>query len=364
MITFREYFLNEGSGEPGVDMPVFWKITFPPDQWNGKSVTRNIRATDYSKKKWAINRAAASVLKREGKEVNASSIAKFLNDRPPKVEDITNTPPKDFIQERWMPVPERLYDSIRDFYVQEYTKYQKAQQKGTIYRTAKKFFPINWKGTKWRKYVRNRPDAGVYVHTSLDTVKNSRYWDDDSVEIHLEGKGHIQLSLLLGVGEIIEDTIEHEMVHYLQRLIAVSKNVKHAGFSKKKTFKGRPVVTDTGELSDTEHIGTPYETQTNVVSTLRLMQRWYRNDLIETGEEDNLDTRKKYVIHYLKHLASDMDRDGIPKLSLKQMYPELFKEWMKSWYFAFVHGENSVNWDRIEELQAKIQEVTPKKEED
>jgi len=55
--------LFEGPGEPGYDIPLVWKVTF---MWQGRKYVKHLEAANKGQKKWAINRAIASVLLTNG----------------------------------------------------------------------------------------------------------------------------------------------------------------------------------------------------------------------------------------------------------------------------------------------------------
>ena len=245
-------------------------------------------------------------------------------------------------------------------------------------------------------YVRNKDtkNSGSYSVSSFraNKLSDDQLWIQSKIKIYLSNKkfyydgpqGKIEL----------QNTVHHEILHYLQDIINYKKNTKYGGLTKKKILASQLRVNkalyklssgdDTLSTHKLPHSIRPAEAQTNLASDLYEIRYRYLEsslrELIKKLEKINDPLRDKEKIkELLLKQANDLVNDKEVKKRFFDYYqfdwpelkkPENYK--LKRWYLSKIYNRfvedntwltqnyidiiNSI-YDRMQELKLKTKQL-------
>jgi hypothetical protein len=136
-------------------------------------------------------------------------------------------------------------------------------------------------------------------------------------------------------GRILSDVIEHEILHFIQKLIQKYNVVKTGygslgGLPSKRLLRG--LETDKNKIS--VHTHKPSEMYPDLLSAIRELETMYER-------QDEFFTKKDFFLHFLKSVK---DKKPIGKIAydvfsdIEDLSKELYKDFVKKAYVAFVEG--------------------------
>jgi len=135
-------------------------------------------------------------------------------------------------------------------------------------------------------------------------------------------------------GRILSDVIEHEILHFIQKLIQKYNVVKTGygslgGLPSKRLLRG--LETDKNKIS--VHTHKPSEMYPDLLSAIRELETMYER-------QDEFFTKKDFFLNFLKSVK---DKKPIGKIAydvfsdIEDLSKELYKDFVKKAYVAFVN---------------------------
>jgi hypothetical protein len=260
---------------------------------------------------------------------------------------------KQHFTEATMQVPPRVLDEIRAWMRDTY---EDIKMRGVSrIREIHKGFDIDLTGTKY-EYL--QPTIDKYPLTVTlsyaPSDRTSQHYMDDTRTIRLN---------LGNFKRTYDDVLEHEFVHYLQdimylRVIIAKK--QHPGYlntpggmkrkltnqTKDMNFDGqqwRKIGDPPGRKRRTSHHLRPVEHQSNLVSTLKELVKYYRHNRYEY--EDKIRRNNEYKYGNEHHQDPKLEifkafvRDNHRMKKLKKSREGQYKEYIKQLYKAFIHTD-------------------------
>lgn len=135
-------------------------------------------------------------------------------------------------------------------------------------------------------------------------------------------------------GRILSDVIEHEILHFIQRLIQ-KYNVVKTGYGSLGGLPSKRIlrsIEKSGKES-TAHSAIPKEMYPDLLSAIRELETMYKR-------QDEFFTKKDFFLHFLKSVK---DKKPIGKTAydvfsdIEDLSKELYKDFVKKAYVAFVN---------------------------
>lgn len=135
-------------------------------------------------------------------------------------------------------------------------------------------------------------------------------------------------------GRILSDVIEHEILHFIQRLIQ-KYNVVKTGYGSLGGLPSKRIlrsIEKSGKES-TAHSAIPKEMYPDLLSSIRELETMYKR-------QDEFFTKKDFFLHFLKSVK---DKKPIGKIAydvfsdIEDLSKELYKDFVKKAYVAFVN---------------------------
>jgi hypothetical protein len=273
------------------------------------------------------------------------------------------------IEEGFFHVPEKVLKDIKDFYIENYKQYLK-NNRGKISRRLypPKDFKLDFTGTKFEFLNFRNPSITVYL-----TSKSSYYHDynhdkEDTMELYNHGNIYLQLNPNI-FRRILMETIEHEVMHYIQSLMNSLHNQYGAGFPNKKLWRKNVdphgFSLDGSGRTRVSHTQRPIEYYPDLLTAIRILfQDFYkRTKDYQFSEEEKIEYKKNFFTSFLNAVNNTENTSNIFDEDLcinsfrefKKISPEFYKKMIKISYDAFVNGEPNFNPKEIEKKLRMIE---------
>ena len=280
---------------------------------------------------------------------------------------------KYIIEEGYFHVPESILKPIKDFYIENYKQYLE-NGKGKISRRLypPKHFELDFSGTRFEKLNDRKPSIVVYI-----TSKRSYYYDYnhdmiDTMFLYNQGNIYLQLNPNV-VSQVLNNTIEHEVMHYIQSLMERMHKKAGGGYPNRRLWRkdvdehGRR-ISGTGRTR-VSHSLRPVEYYPDLLTAIRTLFSDYHKMITHYPNYDellnNTENKKEFFSAFLhgvnnpdygndkrtdyfnKSLTVDIFRD------FKKISPEFYKKILKIAYDAFINRESNFDPKEIEK-QLKV----------
>lgn len=268
------------------------------------------------------------------------------------------------IEEGFFHVPENILKPIKDFYIENYKKYLE-NGKGKISRRLypPKDFKLDFTGTKFEFLNFRNPSITVYL-----TSKGSFYHDlnhdkEDTMNAFNHGNVYLQLNTSI-FRRILYDTIEHEVMHYMQSLMKNLHNEYGAGFPNKnlwrKDVNAQGFSTDGSGRTRVSHTQRPIEYYPDLLTVIRQLFQNYHDKIKRSPDYHILidnEKSKQYFFSQFLNAVNDSEYSGEvfdKDLTIdtfrqfKKISPEFYKKILNIAYNAFVNGQPNFNPKQIE----------------
>lgn len=268
------------------------------------------------------------------------------------------------IEEGFFHVPENVLKPIKEFYIENYKQYLK-NNKGKISRRlyTPKDFKLDFTGTKFEFLNFRNPSVTVYL-----TSKGSYYSDynhdrENTMEAFNHGNLYLQLNTSI-FERILYDTIEHEVMHYMQSLMNNLHNEYGAGFPNKKIWRKdvdeRGYTTSGSGRTRVSHTQRPMEYYPDLLTAIRELFKNYHDKIKTNPNYDiliNNEKSKRFFFTQFLNAVNDSEYSGEifdKDLTIhtfrefKKISPEFYKKILSIAYNAFVNGQPNFNPKQIE----------------
>jgi hypothetical protein len=269
---------------------------------------------------------------------------------------------KYIIEEGFFHVPEKVLKDIKDFYLENYKKYL-ANNKGKISRRlySPKDFKLDFTGTRFEFLNFRNPSVTVYLTSRASYYHDYNHENENTMEAFNHGNLYLQLNTDI-FRRIIAETIEHELMHYIQSLMNNLHNKYGAGFPNKKLWRKnidpRGFSIDGSGRTRVSHTQRPIEYYPDLLTAIRLLFRDFhkRTSDYEFSETEKIKYKKQFFTTFLNVVNSTEITSDIFDMYLcvhtfrefKKISPEFYRKILKIAYNAFVNGEPNFNPKQIE----------------
>ena len=228
--------------------------------------------------------------------------------------------------EGYFHIPDRILDPIKNDFV-NVIKYKDDE--------LEKNYKLDFSGTSYDFLNELEPQPSVDVRFTRGIgKKRGSFHVTDSFKL-AKNKSLIQIDFSKDKPErILSDVIEHELLHFVQRLIKKYNEEKNGngslgGLPSKRLLRG--LETDKNKIS--VHTHKPSEMYPNLLSAIRELETMYER-------QDEFFTKKDFFLHFLKSVK---DKKPIGKIAydvfsdIEDLSKELYKDFVKKAYVAFVN---------------------------
>lgn len=268
------------------------------------------------------------------------------------------------IEEGFFHVPENVLKPIKEFYIENYKQYLK-NNKGKISRRLypPKDFKLDFTGTKFEFLNFRNPSVTVYLTSKGSTYHDYNHDNENTMESFNHGNIYLQLNAS-NFERVLYDTIEHEIMHYIQSLMNNLHNQYGAGFPNKKLWRKDldvhgGLTNGTGRTRVT-HTQRPIEYYPDLLSAIRQLFKNYHDKIKRSPDYDiliNNEKSKRFFFTQFLNAVNDPEYSGKvfdKDLTIdtfrqfKKISPEFYKKILNISYNAFVNGQPNFNPKQIE----------------
>lgn len=275
------------------------------------------------------------------------------------------------IEEGFFHVPEKVLKDIKDFYIENYKKYINSSNKRVTRRLyPPKDFNLDFTGTKLEYLNFRNPSVTVYLTSQVSYYYDYNHHGEDTM--NLFGHGNIYLQLKPNsFRRILSNTIEHEVMHYIQSLMKDLHQEYGAGFPNKKLWR-KDVDPDgyihgSSRSTRVQHSQRPIEYYTDLLTAVReLFQDFYEKikhsphyEILKTNEK----AKRFFFTDFINAINNPDYSDEVYNKPLtidifrqfKKVSPEFYRKILTIAYNAFVNGNPNFDPKQIEKELRKIE---------
>lgn len=254
-----------------------------------------------------------------------------------------------------MAIPNENFSDIIQFITDAYKKF-KLVNKDYIKKNkiAPKIFNLNLTGTKYEFLNEYNPKVKVFVKYKPSLANNGYFWeyDEELKDNTIDDHGNIYINVANPINKILITTLEHELLHYIQKLLTrkTKKEIDYAGLPstyRKGNLDSMGYRKDGSSKKRVSHFKRPNEFFPNLLSALRTLQSKYYTVLDVKNQEDTEKNRKRYFNFRLDLIQNEKDgADDFEELviSLRGYDKSLYKIFLKNIYKAFVNNEEPFDY--------------------